>query len=212
MKLAIGFDTMSEEIPLTDMGGPKEPEQGVVPGPEPREHLDDLMYRRFGCFPYYASPVVQLLMVASICCLLPGGYNALTGVGAAGQSTPTVFDNSTTALYAAFAFASFFSGSVVNRIGIRYSLALGGLGYNLYAGSLLHYNNHPSENSGDFMIAAGVVLGFSAGLLWAAQGTILVSYPPEHQKGRCIALFWCLFNIGAVLATLVSLSIPSSSN
>jgi hypothetical protein len=34
-----------------------------------------------------------------------------------------------------------------------------------------------------FNIFAGVWLGICAGLLWTAQGTIMVSYPIESQKG-----------------------------
>jgi hypothetical protein len=35
----------------------------------------------------------------------------------------------------------------------------------------------------------------AAALLWAAQGSIMMAYPLEKDKGRSFALFWCLFQV-----------------
>jgi hypothetical protein len=43
--------------------------------------------------PWYASPKVQLGMVAFVCFLCPGMYNALGGMGGGGKSDPTLADN-----------------------------------------------------------------------------------------------------------------------
>lgn len=43
-----------------------------------------------------------------------------------------------------------------------------------------------------------------AALLWTAQGTIMLSYPYEAQKGRYFAWFWTIFNLGGVIGSLVS--------
>jgi MFS family permease len=50
-----------------------------------------------------------------------------------------------------------------------------------------------------------------AGLLWCAQGAIMMSYPPEESKGRYISWFWMIFNLGAVIGSLVCHA-PSSCN
>jgi MFS family permease len=57
-----------------------------------------------------------------------------------------------------------------------------------------------------FNIFAGALLGVCAGLLWTAQCTIMVSYSMEKQKGKYFAWFWGIFNIGAVIGSLVGLS------
>jgi hypothetical protein len=62
---------------------------------------------------------------------------------------------------------------------------------------------HP--NAGPFVIAAGVILGVSAGLLWTAQGSIMLAYPTEGQKGVYISVFWAIFNLGGVVGAAVSL-------
>jgi hypothetical protein len=45
--------------------------------------------------------------------------------------------------------------------------------------------------------------GAGAGFLWAAQGTIMTSYPTPARRGTYISLFWCLFNLGGVLGRLL---------
>lgn len=92
------------------------------------------------------------------------------------------------------------AGTIVNWIGIRISIAIGGVGYCLYAISLL-VSLHAHVDG--FNIFAGAFLGFCAGILWAAQGCIMLSYPNEEKKGRYFAWFWGIFNVGACIGSLV---------
>jgi hypothetical protein len=55
------------------------------------------------------------------------------------------------------------------------------------------------------VIAAGAILGICAGLLWAAQGSLMLAYPTEVQKGRFIGIFWSIFNLGGVVGASVAL-------
>ena len=64
-------------------------------------------------------------------------------------------------------------------------------------------NIHP-QTSG-YVIGAGAILGLSAGLLWTAQGSLMLAYPTESQKGKFIAIFWSIFNLGGVVGSSVSL-------
>lgn len=151
---------------------------------------------------WYASPKVQLLMVALVCFLCPGMYNALSGLGGGGQVDPTVQDHASTALYSVFAVVAFFSGSFANKLGVKATLSIGGIGYCIYAASFLCFNH--TQNVG-FVVFAGAFLGLCAGLLWTAQGAIMMSYPPEESKGRYISWFWIIFNLGAVIGSLIPL-------
>lgn len=129
-------------------------------------------------------------------------FNALGGLGGGGQVDPTTADNTNVILYSVFAVFGFFAGSACNRIGIKMTISFGGFGYFLYAASFLSYNIN--QNKG-FVYFAGALLGFCAALLWTAQGAIMTSYPPEAEKGRYIAMFWVIFNTGAVIGSLVPL-------
>jgi MFS family permease len=152
---------------------------------------------------WYASPKVQLLMVSFVCFLCPGMYNALTGLGGGGQVDSGVQADAATALYSTFAVVGFFAGTFANRLGLRLTLSIGGLGYCIYAASFLSYSH--TANRG-FVIFSGAFLGVCAGLLWTGQGAIMMSYPPEESKGRYISWFWIIFNLGAVIGSLIPLA------
>ena len=132
-------------------------------------------------------------------------FNALNGLGGAGQLSKNVnaSDAANSALYATFAVVGFFAGTVTNAAGIRASLSFGGLGYCVYVSSYLCYNH--TQNLG-YVVFSGLLLGCCAGILWSAQGAIMLSYPPERLKGRFISWFWVIFNMGAVIGALVSWS------
>jgi MFS family permease len=164
------------------------------------------MYKEFKLgpitIPGYATPPFQLGFVALVCFLCPGMFNAVNGLGAGGGVNPTVINHANTAVYATFSVIGFFAGSIANRIGLRPTLGIGGFGYFLYIVSLLSYNHN--GNAG-FVIFAGALLGACAGLLWCAQGAVMLSYPPEQSKGKYISWFWMVFNLGGVIGSLVPL-------
>ncbi|CAL5868808.1 uncharacterized protein PFLUO_LOCUS3035 [Penicillium psychrofluorescens] len=153
--------------------------------------------------PWFASPETQLVLVSFVCFLCPGMFNAVSGLGGAGQLKTTDVNNANTALYSTFAVVGFFAGSVANRIGLRLTLSIGGFGYFLYVASLLSYNIN--QNAG-FLIFAGALLGVCGGLLWCAQGAVMMSYPHEHEKGKFISIFWVIFNLGGVIGSLIPLA------
>ena len=66
-------------------------------------------------------------------------------------------------------------------------------------------NIHP--NAQGFVFAAGAILGICAGLLWSAQGSIMLAYPTEQDKGKYIAIFWAIFNLGGVVGASVALGL-----
>ncbi|KAL6705741.1 hypothetical protein ACN47E_006378 [Coniothyrium glycines] len=152
--------------------------------------------------PWFASPPVQLVIVSFVCFMCPGMFNALNGMGGGGQLDPTANNRANTALYSTFAVVGFFAGTFTNKLGIRTALSFGGIGYSVYVASYLSYNH--TANLG-FTTFAGALLGVCAGLLWCAQGAIMMSYPPEASKGRYISWFWMIFNLGAVIGSLIPL-------
>ncbi|EJF58842.1 MFS general substrate transporter [Dichomitus squalens] len=157
-------------------------------------------YRGFKALYYH--PVIQVFFLGVVCFMGPGLFNALNGLGGGGMLDSTTSANANSALYATFAVAAFFAGSINNVLGSRLTLQIGTTGYALYIGSYLAYNLH--RKIGAFVIAAGAYLGISAGLLWTAQGSLMLAYPTEDQKGKFIGIFWSIFNLGGVVGAAVS--------
>lgn len=102
----------------------------------------------------------------------------------------------------------FFAGSVTNTLGVKFALTFGSVGYVIYSSSLWVYD--AKEISG-YVIAAGAILGCCAGIFWSAQGAIMMAYPEEKNKGKYVAIFWALFNIGGILGSVITLGINLES-
>ncbi|KAF9069244.1 MFS general substrate transporter [Rhodocollybia butyracea] len=151
----------------------------------------------------YYNPLTQVFMLGLVGFMGPGLFNAVTGLGGGGQLNPTTSANANVAVYAASAAVGFFSGSINNALGSKLTLLLGTFGYCLYIGSYLALNIHPG--AGGFVIASGAILGICAALLWAAEGSLMLAYPTEAQKGMYIAIFWTVFNLGGVVGSAVAL-------
>ncbi|KAI9259317.1 major facilitator superfamily domain-containing protein [Sporodiniella umbellata] len=154
----------------------------------------------------YYTPIVQVVILGFVCLCCPGMFNALLGLGAGGSMSSNValIDSANGALYGCFAIVGFFSGTVTNTLGVKYTLTMGSVGYVLYAASLWVYDRR--QTSG-FVIAAGAILGCCAGIFWSAQGAIMMAYPEEKNKGKYVAIFWALFNTGGILGSLIALGL-----
>ncbi|KAF9109395.1 hypothetical protein BGX27_007671 [Mortierella sp. AM989] len=152
----------------------------------------------------WTSPLVQVLAVGVICFCCPGMFNALNSLGGGGQVDSKVGQNANVALYTCFAIFGLLSGAIHNKLGPKWTIFIGCSTYVLYAGSLLCYNH---TQAGGFTIAAGGILGIGAGMLWTAQGTMMMAYPREADKGKFIGYFWAIFNMGAVLGSCIAFAI-----
>ncbi|KAJ1963638.1 hypothetical protein GGI12_001935 [Dipsacomyces acuminosporus] len=151
-------------------------------------------------FRYY-SPLTQVIIVGFVCFLCPGMFNALNGMGGGGQLDPKAGNNANTALYSTFVLFGVLGGGIVNLLGVRWTIFGSGFTYAFYSASYIYLNH---TKSGALTIAAGALLGVGAGILWAAQGMIMVSYPKEEQKASYIAIFWVIFNLGGVVGALIT--------
>ncbi|KAG2087122.1 MFS general substrate transporter [Suillus discolor] len=172
----------------------------------------EIFERPSGWRGYYEHPVTQVSLLGFVCFMCPGMFNALTGLGGGGQVNSTDQARASATLYSTFAFFGFFAGSVNNVLGPRVTLMLGTWGYSLYIAAFLAVNIH--AGAGSFVVTAGAILGACAAFLWTAQGSLMMSYPTEAQKGMFISIFWAIFNLGGVVGSAISFgsNFKSTSN
>jgi uncharacterized membrane protein YeaQ/YmgE (transglycosylase-associated protein family) len=62
----------------------------------------------------------------------------------------------------------------------------------------------PSSSSG----LIGRLASLSSIARWTAQGAFMLSYATEGTKGKFVAVFWGIFNLGAVIGALI----PTAQN
>ncbi|KAG2175373.1 hypothetical protein INT43_001020 [Umbelopsis isabellina] len=152
--------------------------------------------------------MTQVVIVGFVAFCLPGLYNTITGMGAAGMVDPSVAANANVALYCCGIVSALFIAPLTFKYMGNYSMFVGGFAYVLYMGSLWAYGHIASRV---FCILAGALLGIGAQMFWIAQGSIMTSYPVESEKGRAIAIFWVIFNLGGFLGSLISFAINFDS-
>ncbi|RXK39236.1 hypothetical protein M231_03456 [Tremella mesenterica] len=156
----------------------------------------------------YNSPWTQVTILGFITFCSVGMFSAVSNLGAGGTQDTQLSDIGNGVLYGCFAIMGFFAGSINNILGPRLTLSIGTMGYSLYIGSLWCYQVNGTRW---FLILAGGILGITAALLWSAQGSIMMSYPLEKDKGRSFAVFWSIFQLGTLVGASIALGIQAHS-
>jgi len=141
-----------------------------------------------------ASAVTQIWIVGFLAFCGPGLFNALNGLGNAGSSNALVAAMANGSLYITFAITSCFAGAAFNLAGPIPLFVLGGASYAAYAICIFF-----ADRAAALAILGGVILGVGAGLFWTAQGSLMMAYATPQSRGRLIATFWMIFNLGGVL-------------
>ncbi|KAK3818090.1 MAG: major facilitator superfamily domain-containing protein [Linnemannia gamsii] len=145
----------------------------------------------------------QIILIGVICFGTIGMFNAMSSIGNAGKHSGTAQNLVITSSSIAYILGFLIAGGAHNMIGPRLCVAFGGLTFVLYAGAMYL----AKDNDGSlYPPIAGILLGLGAGCIWVAQGAMMMSYPTEDNKGRYIASFWAIFNLGAVLGSALPLS------
>jgi hypothetical protein len=75
-------------------------------------HYPDIHLHPAGLKRLFYHPYTQVVLLGLVCFSCPGLFNALNGLGAGGQVDSTTSANANSTLYATFAVAAFFAGSV----------------------------------------------------------------------------------------------------
>ncbi|RSH93071.1 hypothetical protein EHS25_007424 [Saitozyma podzolica] len=186
---------MSDEIKK-----PNNDDPAVVSDREAQVVAEDRAGRTWA-YRVWTSAWFQIFQTSVIAFCCPGMYNAMSGMGGGGNVDPHISAQSSVALTATGA-ASYLIVCVpiFEIIGVR-AMGLGGWTYALYSGALLNYANN---GNGAFVVASGALLGLGSAFFWLVQGAVMIAYPLPHQKGRAIAAFWIIFNLGGCIGGFIA--------
>ena len=103
--------------------------------------------------------------------------------------------------YALPSVVGFLSGILINKVGPKYSLLAGCVGYPLKVAAYLCYDY--TQNSG-FIAFAGVVLTICQGISGSVVPYLMLAYPTQNFKGRAIACFLGLWSLCALIGASAS--------
>eukprot|EP00048_Salpingoeca_helianthica_P015418 m.226672 g.226672 ORF g.226672 m.226672 type:complete len:427 (-) comp17008_c0_seq1:30-1310(-) len=103
-------------------------------------------------------------------------------------------------IYAVFSVANFISPYIVDFLGPRVGMGIGGAFYCLFIATFLA----PKEGT---VLGASGLLGVAAAVLWTAQGNFQTINSDDTTRGRNAGIFWALLQssnlIGSTMAYLV---------
>lgn len=96
------------------------------------------------------------------------------------------------------------TGSLLaNRFGLRAALVAGTTGYVLYSAALYANDRYGTVW---FLYVGSAACGLSAGVFWAAEGAIMLTYPAPAARGRYLAYWLAYRNGGSILGGAVNLA------
>ncbi|ELU43340.1 hypothetical protein AG1IA_02630 [Rhizoctonia solani AG-1 IA] len=113
----------------------------------------------------YKNTMTQVVMLGFVCFMGPGLFNALNGLGGGGRVDQTTSANGNAALYSTFAVGAFFAGLAPGSPCLSGQLVLAVL------------RTYMTMLAGSLFLLALAILGLCAGLLWTAQGSLMLAYP-----------------------------------
>lgn len=97
------------------------------------------------------------------------------------------------------------SGSViVNKFGLKAAFIFGTTGYVLYSAAL--YTNNRYGGHQWFIYLGSAACGVTAGVFWAAEGAIMLSYPEPKNRGKYLAYWLAYRNGGSILGGIINLA------
>lgn len=151
---------------------------------------------------FFRSTVFQIIVVGLISFVGPGLWNGAQSLGAGGALEPYLVNAGNSIVFSLMGLGCVFAPLLINWLGVKNTLLAGTLGWSVYTAALYQNNKFGTEW---FVILGAVICGISAGLYWAAEGAIVLSYPEQHKRGRYLAVWLFFKNSGTILAGAINL-------
>ena len=158
---------------------------------------------------WYRSTFYNALILGICNFLAPGIWGAMNSLGAGGEEKPYLVNGANALTFCLMVVSCFFSPILVRRVGIKWALIFGTMGYAPYAAGLYTNNRFGTEW---FVLFGAALCGISAGVFWMAEAAIALSYPEPYNQGRFLG-FWLSFRVGGqVLGGAINLGLNASNN
>lgn len=198
--LTTTYGTMGAEIDSTrvfDMADQNDPDSECGAAP-PNKFLS-----------VFRSVPFQILIACGVSFTAPGMWDALNNVGSGGAAEPYAVSGANALVYGLFFLVCIAAGAINNRIGLRYGLALGAIGYPIY-GAGLYVNNTKAVTW--FMLFGSALCGISAGFFWAAEAAIIIGYPSPKDRAFYLAIWQTAKAAGPIVGGAINLSLNADQS
>lgn len=156
---------------------------------------------------FFRSVPFNILIACGVSFTAPGMWDALGGLGAGGAAEPFAVSAANALVYGLFSIVCVAAGAINNRIGLKYGLALGAIGYPLYGAGL--YTNNVNATTW-FMLFGSALCGISAGFFWAAEAAIIIGYPSPGDRAFYLAIWQTAKAAGPIVGGAINLGLNAN--
>ncbi|KAL4761107.1 uncharacterized protein BDW70DRAFT_159974 [Aspergillus foveolatus] len=153
---------------------------------------------------FYRSCLFQIIIVGLVAFCEPGIWTALNNLGAGGNASPFLNNAANALTYGLMSVGCFLVGGVSSKITATWTLFIGAAFYTTYAAGLYCNNRYGSER---FLLLGVALCGIGASLLWASEAAIAVGYPEEDKRGRYVAIWMGIRQMGPLVGGAISLAL-----
>ncbi|RSL73863.1 hypothetical protein CEP54_000254 [Fusarium duplospermum] len=157
---------------------------------------------------WYRSPLFNVIIVGLISFTQPGIWNALNNTGAGGQQEPYLVNGANSLTFGIMVFGCSLFGILANKIGLKWVLIIGTLGYAPYSAALYTNNRYGIEW---FVLFGGATCGIAASALWASEGAIALGYADVKDRGKFTGIWLGLRELGQLIGSSIQLSLNVKS-
>ncbi|KAM0171203.1 hypothetical protein ACHAPF_008348 [Botrytis cinerea] len=144
---------------------------------------------------WYRSSLFNAFVIGAVGFLAPGMWNAMSSLGAGGAESPFLVNAANALVFGLMGIFCVLGGPIANRIGLKYTLTLGAVGYPVYSAGLYTNNRYGTVW---LVLVGAVTCGISAGLFWASEGAVALGYPEPAKRGKYMNI-WLWFRTGGPL-------------
>ncbi|KAJ7659232.1 major facilitator superfamily transporter [Mycena polygramma] len=139
----------------------------------------------------------------------PGIWGAMNSLGAGGAETARVVNAANALTFCLMVVSCYFSSALIHYIGIKGALVFGTIGYAPFAAGLYTNNCFGTEW---FVLFGAALCGISAGVFWASEAAIAISYPEPWNRGKALG-YWLTFRLfGQILGGAINLGINANDD
>lgn len=167
-------------------------------------HTDETSGVNRSRWSFYRSIPFQIAIASGVSFTAPGMWDAMNNLGAGGAAEPYAASAANALLYGLFAIVCIAAGAINNRIGLRFGLLIGAIGYPIYGAGLYTNTYHPTTW---LLLFGSALCGISAGFFWAAEAAIIIGYPSPSERAFYLAIWQTAKAAGPIVGGAISLGL-----
>lgn len=129
-------------------------------------------------------------------------------LGAAGEESPFLVNAANALVFALMGVFCVFGSVISTKIGLKWTLVLGTVGYPIYSAGLYLNNRFGVE----WLVLVGAcTCGISAGLFWSSEGAVALGYSRPEKRGKYLNIWLIFRTLGPLIGGAIVLGMNHSA-